>query len=515
MIGLDGHLKRLGELHVGHALNIGIIGAGAAGLSAAWALSKKRNITVTMLEASARVGGRLFTHRFAVDPQRYYFEMGGSRYSDTHDYTRHFVQLSGLDHNVAPHVMFAQNAAALVHARGVSARLSDFWSIAKRYNLSPEESRKLPHVLLSSIIEKEVQAIAPAELAAFRDFNVTDSPAISRLDHLSLRSLLAHHLSSDEAISYVVTGTGTGGMLSVSALWLVRLYVMGTTNFMRELRGGIDQLPERLGTIVESSGVEIRKHAEVIELHNESEQVRVELANGGHLRFDYVICTAPLPVMRRMQLTGVTEQLAEACSSLPYTDAMKIGVLFKERFWEKRGIFAGASFTDGIFRKLYYPSNTPSEVVPNQVGGIFCMADESIAMTCKDPQLTGGPGMIYSYFYGVDAAHNSHLPDEQLLRIFLRDWQKLFPEMGDPEQILDYKVVSWSRNQHVSGGMCLPQAGLFGKYFSALTTLHQRLILAGEHASPFPGWMQGAFWSGLNAAEQVLRDGARNSPSIR
>lgn len=43
-----------------------ILGAGMAGLSAAYEL-EQRGHTVRLLESSGRVGGRVFTHRFADD----------------------------------------------------------------------------------------------------------------------------------------------------------------------------------------------------------------------------------------------------------------------------------------------------------------------------------------------------------------------------------------------------------------------------------------------------------------
>src|SRR5882672_2217654 len=52
-----------------------IIGAGLAGLSAAYRL-KKNKWKVTVLEARDRIGGRVFTHRFRENP-KLYCELGG------------------------------------------------------------------------------------------------------------------------------------------------------------------------------------------------------------------------------------------------------------------------------------------------------------------------------------------------------------------------------------------------------------------------------------------------------
>lgn len=60
-----------------------ILGAGMAGLAAAWELLK-RGHTVEIIEGSDRVGGRVFTHRFKNGS---YGERGAMRLPLAHDYT--------------------------------------------------------------------------------------------------------------------------------------------------------------------------------------------------------------------------------------------------------------------------------------------------------------------------------------------------------------------------------------------------------------------------------------------
>ena len=59
-----------------------IIGAGLAGLSAAYRL-KKKNWTVTLVEARDRIGGRVFTHHFRENPELY-CELGGEWVGNDH-----------------------------------------------------------------------------------------------------------------------------------------------------------------------------------------------------------------------------------------------------------------------------------------------------------------------------------------------------------------------------------------------------------------------------------------------
>lgn len=60
-----------------------IIGAGLAGLSAAYRL-KKKNWTVAIVEARDRIGGRVFTHHFRENPELY-CELGGEWVGNDHE----------------------------------------------------------------------------------------------------------------------------------------------------------------------------------------------------------------------------------------------------------------------------------------------------------------------------------------------------------------------------------------------------------------------------------------------
>lgn len=61
--------------------HVGIIGAGVAGLYTAMIL-KSLDIPYEILEASNRIGGRIYTHRFSNDPGDYY-DVGAMRFPDT------------------------------------------------------------------------------------------------------------------------------------------------------------------------------------------------------------------------------------------------------------------------------------------------------------------------------------------------------------------------------------------------------------------------------------------------
>lgn len=68
--------------------HVGIIGAGMAGLYTAMIL-KSLGIEYEILEASNRIGGRVYTHRFSNDPGDYY-DVGAMRFPETPEMKRTF-----------------------------------------------------------------------------------------------------------------------------------------------------------------------------------------------------------------------------------------------------------------------------------------------------------------------------------------------------------------------------------------------------------------------------------------
>lgn len=86
--------------------HVGIIGAGMAGLYTAMIL-KSLHISYEILEASDRIGGRVYTHRFSNDPGDYY-DAGAMRFPDTPAMDRTFRLFRQLGIEKKEHVTFEE-----------------------------------------------------------------------------------------------------------------------------------------------------------------------------------------------------------------------------------------------------------------------------------------------------------------------------------------------------------------------------------------------------------------------
>lgn len=117
----------------GAARKVLVIGAGLAGLSAAYELSQA-NHEVTILEARTRAGGRVQTLRepFA---DGMYAEAGAMYVYDNHDWTMKYIKLFGVALDpVAPPTL-----ASLVHLRGHRMVMKPGQSVVWPFAFSPDE----------------------------------------------------------------------------------------------------------------------------------------------------------------------------------------------------------------------------------------------------------------------------------------------------------------------------------------------------------------------------------------
>ncbi len=59
---------------------------------------------------------------------------------------------------------------------------------------------------------------------------------------------------------------------------------------------------------------------------------------------DYVLCTIPFSILKKIELSGFDEQKLASIHNTVYCPATKVVFHCTESFWEKEGIAGGASF---------------------------------------------------------------------------------------------------------------------------------------------------------------------------
>jgi monoamine oxidase len=125
-------------------------------------------------------------------------------------------------------------------------------------------------------------------------------------------------------------------------------------------------------------------------------------------------------------------------------------------------------------------------------------------MTCLDATVNqpGPRGIMMSFQAGDQARRTAGLSEDERLAVALREMEKVYPGM-----VANYEggtSYSWDLDQWARGDYAWMRPGQFTALEPFIGAPEGRVYFAGEHASPWPGWMQGALWSGLRAARGIM-----------
>jgi monoamine oxidase len=458
-----------------------VLGAGLAGLAAAYEL-KLAGHAVTVLEARMRAGGRVFTlrGRFADE---LHMEAGAKFVHDNHALAMGYARRFGLELTSARTLKLGRAADSLYYLHGVriharEGSLFDAEGNPARWplDLDAHEQGTAPLALL-------LNHVAP--ILDDRDFfgDPTEeswpSDELKRAyDGLSLEQLLAKRGASKAAIALMRLTYITvieDGIKSLNALWALR--ELHSVRHLRDsfwLADGASGLPEAFASRLTD---EIRYGAPVVRIEQQSGRVLVSCRHADGLQIyegDYAICALPFSALRTIAIAPpFTEGKRRAIAELPYTAATNVCLQARTRFWEHQGL----------------PSQATTDLPITLV----------LDMSFHQP---GSRGILMSLTSGAQARTFAALSEEARQEIVLNQVEKIFP--GIREQYEGGTSYAWELDPWALGGYSWMRPGQFTSLHPHIATPEDRIFFAGEHASPWPAWMEGALWSGRRAAEMVM-----------
>src|SRR5215204_6441595 len=207
-----------------------IIGAGLAGLSAAYELTQAGH-DVTILEARTRPGGRVHTLR---DPfaDGLYAEAGAARIPDHHHFTLKYVELFGL----ALDPFQPPNVPSVYHVRGKRIRVTPGQKVEWPYGLTAEE-RALG---LSGMRQKYIWSIL-SEIGDVTDPSWPLPETLKKYDQMNRSDFWRSRGASSEAIALLSLGGIDDRLETWSTLFMLRNQVLNQkrTRYYK-IRGGTD-----------------------------------------------------------------------------------------------------------------------------------------------------------------------------------------------------------------------------------------------------------------------------------
>jgi monoamine oxidase len=450
---------------VGRSQKVIVVGAGIAGLTAAYELMNAGH-DVTVLEARMRPGGRVHTLRDEFS-DGLYAEGGAYDFSDAYTLLQHYIRLFNLPVEETDAAEKRIDANDVFYLRGkryvVAAGTSPDWP----YQLSKEERKLGPEGLWNRYM-----AVASGQI---RDPLTPDWPdaAARKLDAGTVNEFLRKQGASEGVISLLQMASLGEDFSYVSALQ----DVMWQTFFDRgktwsKLRGGNDQLPK---AFAEKLGTRMHYGAEVRRVTQDKEKVKLSVSRAGQLEqveAERVVLTIPFSVLRGVELdSSFSPQKRSVIANLQYYPLTRIYLQSRSRFWTQQGT-SGSADTD-------LPIRTIVDHTSSQPGTRAILGTE-----------TSGP----------NARVATGMTPEERLRWGLANVSKVFPEMG--ENFEGGTSIVWDQEPWSIGAAAYYAPGEMTTMFPHVATVEGRVHFAGEHTSTL-FVMEGAAQSGVRVAHEI------------
>lgn len=467
-----------------------ILGAGLAGMLAAFEL-RKAGYKVTILEYSERAGGRCLTLR------------GGDTYAELGGAVQRCGFAKGEYLNPGPWRIPFHHHAVLAYCRQLGVQLEPFIQVnhnalvhsTQAYGGKPQRYRHVQADYQGNVAELLGKAVAQGSL----------DQALSQADKEALLESLRDWGALDRQLRYrqgpessarrgdeIPPGGGlmpmstfskplAPGDLLQSRLWH-HIAVGQAYEFQSVFQpvGGIDMIAKAFQKQV---GGLIRYDAKVIRIAQNERGVTVTYTDssrpGGsaQAQADWCLCTIPLSILSQIDIQ-VSRSMRQAIGAVPYYGSFKIGLQFKRRFWEEDdGIYGGISYTNLPINQISYPSSR------------YGARGKSV--------------LLGAYSFGPSAYEFTAMSPEQRIQKALEMGSQLHPQYKTE---FDNGIsVGWHRNPGSQGcfGMWTEQTR--AKYYQELCQIDGRIVLAGEHCSYLPAWMEGALLSSLDAIGRLHR----------
>jgi monoamine oxidase len=488
-------LPRLPALAAAEA-RVAIVGAGLAGLTAAYELSKA-GLGSDVYEGSTRLGGRCFSIRF---PDEQIAERGGEFINtrDQDEIKNLAYELLGDDCYLDD--SYHEETGNQCVTKGGKNKICDelWWFDGEDYSRDQATT--------------DYKKLRPCILQQFHDIGGTfccykDSNAFAReLDWMSLADWVEKYVCGGRASKLgqlienalseecAADSTALSGLVPAQQFWLnteekFKLYDV-VSDEQWHLRGGNDQIPRLLGEKLKKPGIAVQTGTALAAVTCMPDgKVRLTLTRDSMVFdecYDRVILALPFSTLRQLDITraGFRGLKRGAIEKLGMGASTKVQLRFKNRdAWYKVCCDGQIRLKSDLFQTTW---------------------DVTSAHRRDRGQFNGG--MLCFWSGGSQAERAGALEPHELAKGCLAEAGKLLPGLADAwtgEMIRD----AWRTNPWSLGSYAYLPIGYATTYFGIEKEPEGNCFFAGEHTADKAvecGYLNAAVKTGQRAAKEVL-----------
>ena len=466
-----------------------VLGAGLAGMTAAYEL-RRAGYKVKVLEYNAKAGGRCWSLR------------GGDRYTELGGATQECRFDEGNYLNPGPWRIPYHHHAVLAYCKRFGVKLEPFIQVnynalvhsTEAFGGKPKRHREVQADFQGHVAELLGKAVNQGAL----DQSLTVEDREKLFESLRAWGALDHdgnyQKNMESSLRRGFAVDAGGGLMPLaepsepidrhalldSGLWkkLIDGQEYEYQSSIFQPVGGMDMIAK---AFERETGEMIRYGSKVTRIDQNEQGVTVTYKNSDGSgetmqdKADWCVCTLPLSILSQIPVS-VSQSMQDAIRAVPYDSSVKIGLQFNRRFWEEdEHIYGGISYTNTPIEKISYPST--------------------------DYGKSGKAVLLGAYVWGPNAYEFTAMSPEQRVKKAVEYGALLHAQY--PDEFDNGIAVGWHRVPWAQGCYGMWSEDSREKHYRNLCQIDGRIVLAGEHASYIPAWMEGAILSSLDAIKRL------------
>ncbi len=489
-----------------HGAEVAVIGAGIAGLVAAYELMKL-GLKPVVYEAG-RIGGRLRSQAFE-GAEGVIAELGGMRFPVSGTAFWHYVDRLGLDSQPFPNPLVADTPSTVIDLEGHTTYVENLADLPPIFREIAEDwSKALEEGAGFSGLQDAIRARDIPRLKAHWNRLIPIWDDRSFYDFVATSYAFARRPFAHREI-FGQVGFGTGGWDSDypnSMLEVLRVVATACDENQRLITGGVEQVPRGLWQRVPIRLQHWPAGTSLASLHDGAPRPgvkRLRRLRDGRIAvtdrwrderaFAAVLVTCQSWLLTTQMDTDESlfaQKTWMALDRTRYMQSAKTFVMVDRAFWRERDPATGRyplsmTLTDRLTRGTYLFDNGPGKPA------VICL----------------------SYAWMSDAMKMLPLSPGRRVELALDALKKIYPDIDIARHIIgDPITVSWESDPNFLGAF---KGALPGHYRyhrrmfchfkqDALPPPERGIFLAGDDISFTPAWAEGAVQTALNAVSGIL-----------